>query len=144
MSEHVLVFVFGTLKEGFPNFPTNRGQRIPGEFRTVERYPLYLVGERLSPWMIDSAGEGEHVEGQLFSVDADTLAAMDRLERVQEVDGYRRIGVNVMPTNAADGREIVAFAYVKPVASLLGAHIRKGPMPQYALEDAVLYRRRSR
>ncbi|WP_285414832.1 hypothetical protein [Variovorax sp. efr-133-TYG-130] len=32
-----LVFVFGTLKEGFPNFTTNRGKRVAGEFVTVER-----------------------------------------------------------------------------------------------------------
>ena len=50
------VFVFGTLKEGFPNFATNRGRRIAGGFVTVQRYPLYLVGERFSPWLLDAAG----------------------------------------------------------------------------------------
>lgn len=143
MSDQTLVFVFGTLKEGFPNFQTNRGRRIPGEYRTAERFPLYLIGERMSPWMIDAAGEGEYVEGQLFSVDTETLAAMDLLERIHEANGYRRIEINVKPTIAANGEEIVAFAYVKPPASLEEAHIRKGPMPRYALEDAALYRRRA-
>jgi hypothetical protein len=32
MSQHV--FVFGTLKEGFPNFGANKGIRIPGKFVT--------------------------------------------------------------------------------------------------------------
>lgn len=48
-----LVFVFGTLKEGFPNFATNKGVRRGGDFVTASRYPLYLVGERCSPWLID-------------------------------------------------------------------------------------------
>ncbi len=48
--EHV--FVYGTLKEGFPNFEINRGVRLPGTFIMAERYPLYLVGERCVPWMI--------------------------------------------------------------------------------------------
>ncbi|NMV40559.1 gamma-glutamylcyclotransferase family protein [Ralstonia insidiosa] len=143
MSDHVLVFVFGTLKEGFPNFQTNRGRRIPGEYRTVERFPLYLVGERMSPWMIDLAGEGEHVEGQLFSVDAETLAAMDRLERIHEADGYRRIEISVTLTTGSNGLETAAFAYVKPEGSLANADVRKGPMPRYALADAALYRPRS-
>src|SRR5438132_9604523 len=87
--EH-LVFVFGTLKEGFPNFSPNRGTRIPGEFRTRVAYPLYLVGERHSPWLIDEPGQGLHVTGQIFRVNPQALAAMDALERVSEPDGYRR------------------------------------------------------
>src|SRR5688572_24027904 len=55
------VFVYGTLKEGFPNFGANTGTRVPGVFVTKERYPLYLVGERHSPWMINSPGEGKQV-----------------------------------------------------------------------------------
>ena len=58
-----LVFVFGTLKQGFPNFATNKGARVAGDFMTVERYPLYLVGERYSPWLVDAAGKGERVVG---------------------------------------------------------------------------------
>ena len=50
MQEH-LVFVFGTLKEGFPNFATNRGARVAGSFRTRAAYPLYLVGDRHVPWI---------------------------------------------------------------------------------------------
>ena len=53
-----LVFVFGTLKEGYPNFATNRGRRIPGDFVTRERYPLYLMGERFSPWLVSSPAKG--------------------------------------------------------------------------------------
>ena len=65
--EH-LVFVFGTLKEGFPNFGVNRGARVPGEFRTCAAYPLYLVGERHSPWLVEAPHTGFRVTGQVFRV----------------------------------------------------------------------------
>ena len=44
-----LVFVFGTLKEGFPNFATNRGVRVPGAFTTKYRYPpLCILSSKFS------------------------------------------------------------------------------------------------
>ena len=55
------VFVFGTLKEGFPNFATHRGTRVPGVFKTRPRLPLYLVGERHVPWLLDLPGQGLQV-----------------------------------------------------------------------------------
>ena len=81
---HHLVFVFGTLKEGFPNFATNRGVRVGGTCKTREPYPLFLVGDRCSPWLMDEPGAGLHVEGEIFRVDESTLQAMDRLERVTD------------------------------------------------------------
>ena len=95
------IFVFGTLKEGFPNFATNRGRRVEGEFQTCQRLPLYLVGERFSPWLIDQPGEGFQVAGQVFEVDAATLALMDQLERTHEPDGYVRQTINVQDRFAA-------------------------------------------
>src|SRR6478672_567892 len=105
------VFVFGTLKEGFPNFATNRGHRIAGDFVTVQRYPLYLVGERFSPWLLDAAGEGERVIGQVFEVDPAGLAAMDDLERVTQPDGYRRRTVEVEAVDAH--QRLTVHAYFK-------------------------------
>jgi len=85
-----LIFVFGTLKEGFPNFPTNRGRRVPGRFRTEMAFPLYLVGDRHAPWMLDSPNSGLNVTGEVYEVDEDALRLMDVLERVHEPDGYIR------------------------------------------------------
>src|ERR1700752_159350 len=92
--EH-LVFVFGTLKEGFPNFATNRGVRVAGSFRTCAAYPLYLVGERHVPWLINTPGTGVRVSGEIFRVDGAALAAMDKLERVSEADGYSRVVLEI-------------------------------------------------
>ncbi|HET9206548.1 MAG TPA: gamma-glutamylcyclotransferase family protein, partial [Burkholderiaceae bacterium] len=72
-----LVFVFGTLKEGFPNFAVNQGRRVGTVFRTVQPHPLYLMGARHVPWMIDAPGTGECVAGEVYEVDAAALAAMD-------------------------------------------------------------------
>jgi gamma-glutamylaminecyclotransferase len=139
-----LVFVFGTLKEGFPNFATNNGARLPGSFLTKQRFPFYLIGERHSPWLIDQPGEGERIVGQVFEVDRGTLDAMDRLERIGEPDGYRRIVVEVEACDVAAPEAIAAFAYLKPARQLVAADIRHGPLREYTLEHAALYRPRSR
>ena len=137
-----LVFVFGTLKEGFPNFATNRGTRVPGVFITKERYPLYLVGERHSPWLIDSPGNGEQISGQVFEVDQATLDAMDKLERIAEPDGYRRVVLAVESGDVINSRRLDANAYLKQARHLVASEIRLGPFSEYTLEHAALYRPR--
>ena len=138
-TQRVFVFVFGTLKEGFPNFATNKGTRLLGDFVTRERYPLYLVGERHSPWLIDLPGEGEQVVGQVFEVDEDTLRAMDRLERVDEPDGYRRVRIRV---RAPAGQDLKVFVYFKQARDFDPADARMGPLGEYKPEHAALSRRR--
>ena len=134
-----LVFVFGTLKEGFPNFSVNKGVRVPGTYRTRERFPLYLVGERHVPWMLDARGQGEQVAGELYDVDDATLAAMDRLERVGEPDGYLRVAIEV----TAGASALQAFAYLKPASQLAPGMPRVGPLAEYTREHASLYRSRN-
>jgi gamma-glutamylaminecyclotransferase len=138
--EH-LVFVFGTLKEGFPNFATNRGVRVAGAFRTCAAYPLYLVGERHVPWLVNSPGAGVRVSGEIFRVDGAALAAMDRLERVAEPDGYRR---EVLEIEGGDSPELLlAYAYVKQPGQLAMSEVRAGPLDEYKREHAALYRPRA-
>jgi len=134
------VFVFGTLKEGFPNAGTNKGSRVAGEFFTINRYPLYLVGERYSPWFVLSEGEGVQVLGQVFTVDEATLGDMDRLERVHEADGYRRVQVQVF--SESSNEEMQVFVYVKPAQQLEGMLVQLGPIAEYELEHASLYQKR--
>jgi gamma-glutamylaminecyclotransferase len=144
------VFVFGTLKQGFPNFATNTGQRVPGDFRTVQAYPFYLVGERYMPWLVDLPGQGQAVRGQVFEVDAQGLARMDALERIGEPDGYVRVAIAVRreaeegdaSPDGAGAREWTVQAYLKPAAQLPGVSIRLGPLGEYTPEHAALYRRR--
>lgn len=138
--EH-LVFVFGTLKEGFPNFGVNRGIRVPGEFKTCAAYPLYLVGERHSPWLIEAPGTGLPVTGQVFRVDGETLAAMDRLERISEPDGYRRKLLQLEEVGSSS--LVSANVYLKPPEQLLMSEVRVGPLGEYLHAHAALYRVRA-
>ena len=138
--EH-LVFVFGTLKEGFPNFATNRGVRVGGVFVTRENYPLYVVGERHTPWLMDQPGAGVPVAGELFRVDAESLEVMDQLERVTQPDGYRRVLIEVQCAETAATHQ--AHAYLKEPSQLVRPEIRAGPLNAYTMQHAALYRRRA-
>lgn len=140
-SDTTLVFVFGTLKEGFPNFATNRGRRVDGTFITRDALPLYLVGERRVPWMLLSPGQGLRVKGQVFEVDAQTLSAMDHLERIHDADGYRRVPLAV--EGGTPWRAIEVQAYLKPAEQFTAELPRVGPFDEYTLEHAAQYRRRA-
>jgi gamma-glutamylaminecyclotransferase len=105
----------------------------------VQRYPLYLVGERCSPWMIDSPGEGHSIVGQVFDVNPSTLEAMDRLERIAEPDGYRRILIQARARDGADTRPTDVFAYLKPVDQFDASTAREGPLAEYTLAHAARY-----
>jgi len=134
------IFVFGTLKEGFPNYSVNNGSRIPGEFVTINQYPLYLVGERYSPWLVLDEGCGFPVKGQVFQVSKQALADMDALERIDEPDGYRRIELDVV--DLATQQTLTVFAYGKPKQQLEHALIQSELAGDYTLDDALKYRSR--
>jgi gamma-glutamylaminecyclotransferase len=137
------VFVFGTLKEGFPNFGINRGTRLQGQFRTRESWPLYLVGERHSPWMLDTPGIGHNVIGEVFEVSDEVLQAMDRLERIHEPDGYRRVRIALSAEAGGEAPCTEAFAYLIPAALLTPELPRIGPLAEYTRDHALLYRKRT-
>ncbi len=132
------LFVYGTLKEGFPNFATNRGKRVPGEFRTVAPFLLYLVGPRCVPWMLTAAAGGQRITGQVFDVDAAMLADMDRLERVGLPGGYRRVEIPVERVDAPGA--LTVFAYLKDESELTADVERVGPLSVYTAEQASRYR----
>lgn len=136
-----MIFVFGTLKEGFPNFAKNQGQRVPGNFETVLRLPLYLVGKRHSPWLVQDPGQGLQVLGQVFSVSAEALGVMDQLERVTEPDGYRRVRIDVQRTDSR-GALLQVHAYLKPRLQLQAEQIKAGPLREYTLAHSGWYRQR--
>ena len=135
------IFVFGTLKQGFPNHQTNSGNRLPGQYKTLHKFPLYLVGERFSPWMINSPGNGHQVLGQVFTVDQKSLAKMDKLERIEEPDGYRRIKLAVVNKQSAE--QIEVLVYVKLTEQLKAQNVRLELQGEYQLKHASLYSSRS-
>lgn len=136
-----LLFVYGSLKEGFPNFHFNKGRRMPGEFRTAQPYPFYLADGAL-PCLLPRPGTGHRVMGQLFEVTAAELAAMDELERVGLPGGYARITIEVAlvadahGTPGAAGAPTPAFVYVQAEERLHGDGEHIGPIAEYTLEHA--------
>lgn len=135
------VFIYGTLKEGFPNFRFNKGIRLKGTFVTKNRYPFYLVGERYSPWLVLDKGSGKNIKGQVFTVDEPTLNNMDELERIHESDGYQRVELIVISEDS--GEELVVFAYGKPKEQMDGAQLQSEPIDEYKLEHSSFYRSRN-
>ena len=109
-----LVFVYGTLKKGFPNHARFLDRaHLVGEFQTAEAFPLVLNGERRSPCLIDRPGVGKPVQGEVYAVDADTLAALDRLERTTAPDGYHRRTIVVAALREPATAELTVHTYFK-------------------------------
>lgn len=130
-----LLFVYGSLKEGFPNFHVNRGQRLPGDYRTLQPHPLFVVGGRL-PCLLPLPGQGLRVRGQLFRVDDVALAKMDRLERVGEPGGYQRARIAVERIDLPAPTLHEAFVYLQDPALLDGPGPHLGPLAEYLPEHA--------
>lgn len=133
-----LLFVYGSLKEGFPNFHVNKGRRRPGGFRTAGPHPFFLFNGQL-PCLLPATGAGLPVRGQVFEVTPDELAAMDRLERVGEPGGYRREAIEVVAVDAGGSALLPAFeafVYLQDPALMAQPGPHTGPIAEYTLEDA--------
>ena len=90
------VFVYGTLLAGEPNSRLlARAQRL-GDACTGEGFALFDLGA--FPGMV-RAREGT-VVGEVYEVDRETLAALDRLEG--HPDFYRRTAITLAPPRDAE------------------------------------------
>ena len=130
-----LLFVYGSLKQGFPNFHVNRGRRVAGDFVTALPHPFYLVRGSL-PCLLPANGSGLPVQGQLFEVGPAELAEMDRLERVGQPGGYVRAEIEVRPAQGAAGGPRRAFVYLQDPALLAQPGEHLGPLSVYTPEHA--------
>ena len=88
------VFVYGTLKRGGSNHRFLLGQNFIGPARTAPGYTLYSLGDY--PGMVRHPGDITGVTGELWSVDANCLAELDRLEGLDE-GLYERAEVQLAP-----------------------------------------------
>jgi gamma-glutamylaminecyclotransferase len=125
------VFVYGTLKRGFPNYDNiGMGQyRYLGPFVTLQMYPLVVGGPWNSPCLINEPGDGHRVEGEVYVVNQEGIEVLDRLENVGRVDGYERLRIEVAGEGA--GEPLSAWAYLKERA-------RIGPIHSEALSNYEL------
>jgi gamma-glutamylcyclotransferase (GGCT)/AIG2-like uncharacterized protein YtfP len=72
------LFVYGTLKRDQRNHRYLKGQHFLGEARTLPRYRLFVCGG--FPGLVDDPTSGVAVRGEVWAVDAATLARIDVLE----------------------------------------------------------------
>ncbi|MBH9552883.1 gamma-glutamylcyclotransferase family protein [Inhella gelatinilytica] len=128
-----LIFVYGTLKQGFRNHPVNQGERVAGEFTTVQPLPLYIVGPRYLPWLVNQPGEGYPVHGELYEVNDEGLARMDELEALHLPDWYVREPVQVREPS---GRLWSCQVYFGSASRLQLDAVHAGPLPAYTQEHA--------
>ncbi len=132
------LFVYGTLKKGFPNHNNYLGSaKQLGKYQTIEKYPLVVCGARYVPCMIYSPGDGHHVEGELYEVDDECLNRIDALERIQDSDGYRRIVIRVSSSGRMnqDIREALAYFMLPEQV----ADRRSNDLKTYRLDEAKKY-----
>jgi gamma-glutamylaminecyclotransferase len=76
------LFVYGTLKRGCKNHARLAGQEWSGEARTRPGCQLYDLGDY--PGLVHDATDRAGVQGEIWTVDETTLAALDVFEGVPE------------------------------------------------------------
>ena len=120
MSQVHHVFVYGTLKRGFPNF-----LYLPAELReigctpatTSVAMPLVVSPPYHIPFLLNLPGQGRSVKGECYSLQHldeqgrnCTLNILDDFEGVH-LGVYERVAIKVL--RASDPAEILAWAYVR-------------------------------
>jgi len=121
-----LVFVYGTLKRGFPNHHYMAGARFLGEARTVERYPLVVGNQWFTPYLMPEPGVGHRVKGEVWEVPEAMLPSLDELESVHLPTGYRRQRIEV---EMASGGLHEAWVYLRERRHI--AMIHTAPLDDY-------------
>ena len=140
---HTLVFVYGTLKEGFANFHISGGIRRQGEYETVRRFPLYVIGEYYIPWLVDQEDEGNQVKGQVFEADSAALIRMDELEMLGEPGWFTRRQILVRPTDSKLSGMLTAYVYFGATARLNYETVHLGPIGHFSPVHDIEYRKRA-
>ena len=135
MTAKHIVFVYGTLKRGYPNAHVGmpRATWICNA-RTVGCYPLVIGGKWFTPNLLNEAGHGFQVTGEVYEVDDAVLAELDELESVHLPNGYRRLEIAIEPLNGTDTPKgpNSAWTYLRERQHV--GDIHAGPMETYPLD----------
>lgn len=122
-----LVFVYGTLKRGFPNHAYMDGSTFIADVQTVEPYPLVVGGTWFTPYLIPEKGSGHRVRGELWDVPDERMPALDELESVHLPNGYRRHRIPV--SQEKTGTAVDAWTYFRERRHI--AVIHSGTLDDY-------------
>ncbi|XP_051745302.1 gamma-glutamylaminecyclotransferase C-like [Ctenopharyngodon idella] len=92
------IFVYGTLKKGQPNYfrmmdPDNGRAEFVAHARTVEQYPLVIATKNNIPFLLNVPGEGQRIQGEIYSVDQKMLKFLDEFESCPDL--YQRTTVQL-------------------------------------------------
>ncbi len=125
------VFIYGTLKRGFPNHAQcMTDYSCIGPVRTVLAFPLLIAGPWYSIQMLPEPGRGHRVSGELYEVDNDGLALLDGFESVGQPNGYTRKLIDVDGLTRDIHRNV--WAYFKDRALIDPIHSE--PLSRYDLD----------
>ena len=126
------VFVYGTLKSGFWNHCLLKGCEFFGGAATV---PTYKMIENGFPVIMPDP-EGKPLAGEIYTVDDETLARLDQLER--EGSSYDRKLIDVtLPLASGERLPIKAFIYVGR-EDRFGKAFARGPLYETVNERGEL------
>jgi gamma-glutamylcyclotransferase (GGCT)/AIG2-like uncharacterized protein YtfP len=109
----MLIFVYGTLKQGFGNHRLLANQEYIGRATTPDRYTMLSLGA--FPGVVDAGSY--RVYGEVYDVDDECLSDLDSLEG--HPDFYRRTPIVV---NTEDGDELEVETYLLPEIWIDGKH----------------------
>ncbi|KAL2892063.1 hypothetical protein RDABS01_007972 [Bienertia sinuspersici] len=114
-NNQTLIFVYGTLKQGFPNhhllkdLMSSNDAVFLGSHKTLNSYPL-VCGPLGIPFLINIPGSGHQVKGELYSVSGRALARLDELEGISR-GHYERLPLEVVTvTEEEEGEPQVTVA----------------------------------
>ncbi len=116
------IFVYGTLKRGFPNYSEQRlGQFYISDCTTLKLYSLVIADQYYVPVLLldGNMHKLERIKGELYRIDQNTLAWLDALEGVGKDKGYQRVKIEVLAYN---GEVIMAEAYMKYQRDIVVIH----------------------
>jgi len=114
------LFVYGTLKRGCKSHAYLAGQTFLAETRTLPGYRLLLLDGY--PGLVPATDDREGVTGELWSVSAECLEALDRFEGLAE-GLYRREAVPLdkphlsadayLYAQSGEGRRVLGAAWTE-------------------------------
>jgi gamma-glutamylaminecyclotransferase len=111
------LFVFGTLKRGFPLHDRGlRQAQLLGLYRTVAPYPMLVAGPWFAPMLLNQPGTGRQVKGELYEIETARLALLDALESIGQ-PGNLRVIVAVEPLAGGAARSAWVYMKISALAS---------------------------